>query len=370
MDRTAPIRVLHITGMLSPGGIESFLMNLHTHIDRDRLTFDFAVHMRTEGDYGERMEALGGSVCLLPRLTADFAGNLREIRRLVTEKRYDVVVRHSPNAMITPQLLAAKKGGAKTVCHAHNETDPKKAAHYAGRLLMNRAADACHACSEGAGRWMFGNRPFTVLKNAIDIEAFRYRPDGEARIRAEFGLGQARIYGNIANFRREKNHLYLLKVFRLIRERDPEAVLICLGDGALRGEIEEAVREQHLEDSVILAGTRGDVADMMSAMDVLLFPSVFEGLPVTLVETQAACLPALVSDRVTKDAEVTERLLRFMPIDGAPDTWAKEALRMMEETRAEEKVTRRVPQTASIAAHGYDIRKLAERYADLMEALV
>ena len=365
-----PVRVLHIAGTMAPGGIETFLVNLHGHIDPARMTFDYAVHAQADGACAKRVKEMGGRVFLLPRLSSDPAGNLKEIGRLVREMRYDVAVRHTPNAMVTPQLLAAKKNGAKTILHAHNESDPMKAAHLAGKLLMNRAADARIACSEGAGRWMFGNRPFVVMKNAIDIPAFAYRPEREEGVRKELGLDGAHVYGSIANFRPEKNHAYLLEVFRLIRENDPDAVLLCLGDGLLRPEIENAVREKGLEGCVILAGTRNDVADVMSAMDVLLFPSVFEGLPVTLIEAQAACLPVLLSETITHDVEVTEGLLSFLPIDVSPSVWAAAAAEQMEKACSTPKMTARAQQRDAIAAHGYDMETMCGAYQDFIEKLM
>ena len=362
-------RVLHIAGTMAPGGIETFLVNLHEHIDPERMTFDYAVHAQAEGAYAERVKALGGRVYLLPRLSSDPVGNLREIGRLVRENGYDVVVRHTPNAMITPQLLAAKKNGAGTILHAHNESDPMKLAHVAGKLLMNRAVDVRIACSEGAGRWMFGSQPFVVMKNAIDIGKFVYREAAEARIRKEFGLESAHICGSIANFRPEKNHTYLLEVFRLIREADPDAVLLCLGDGDRRQEIETSVREKRLQDSVILAGTRNDVADVMCAMDVLLFPSVFEGLPVTLIEAQAACLPVLLSETVTKDVCVTDGLITYASIDVPADVWAEQARAMMDHALAVPKHEKRVQQKEQIAAHGYDMKQMCGAYQELIEKL-
>lgn len=367
--RNTPIRVLHIAGTMAPGGIETFLVNLHGHIDPSRMTFDYAVHAQADGAYAKRVKELGAQVYLLPRLSSAPLANFKEVGRLVRENRYDVVVRHTPNAMITPQLIAAKKNGARTICHAHNESDPMKAAHFAGRLLMDRAADMRIACSEGAGRWMFGNRPFVVMKNAIDVANFAYRTEREERIREAFGLKHAHVYGHIANFRPEKNHAYLLEVFRFIKDADPDAVLLCLGDGPLRPEIEAQIREKGLDKRVILAGTRNDVADIMCAMDVLLFPSVFEGLPVTLIEAQAACLPVLLSENITKDVEVTDGLLSFYSIDVPPADWANKAAAMMRETLSHPKQEYRIPQTEKIAAHGYDMATMCETYQDLIEKL-
>ena len=135
------IRVLHIVGAMYPGGMENFIMNLYRHIDRERFQFDFIVHEKGENDLCGEIEALGGRVYLLPRLTRRPLANLRMIREIVRENHYPVVIRHTANALAAPQLLAAKRGGAVTVCHSHNETDPQQLLHRMGRILMRRAAD-------------------------------------------------------------------------------------------------------------------------------------------------------------------------------------------------------------------------------------
>ena len=139
MDK--PVKILQIVGSMHPGGIENFVMNLYEHIDRERFPFDFVVHKQQEGDYTERIEELGGQIYLLPRLTRHPIQNLRGIYRLVKENHYDIVIRHTPNALIAPQLLAARLAGAHTICHAHSETDKQKVFHILGKALMKIAAE-------------------------------------------------------------------------------------------------------------------------------------------------------------------------------------------------------------------------------------
>jgi len=357
-----PVRVLHIVGAMYPGGMENFIMNLYEHIDRSKVQFDFAVHARKPGDYKDRIEAMGGRIFELPRLTRHPVQNLRALNRLVRDNGYAVVVRHTANALVTPQLLAARLGGALTVCHSHNETDPARMLHYAGRMLMRISADRRMACSQKAGEWMYGKLPFEVVRNAIDIDRFAYSEEGERRIRSQTGTAGAHIYGHIANFIASKNHMFLIDVFEQIAEKDPDAVLLCLGEGELRPAIEAKIASCRCRDRIILAGMRTDVADCMSAMDVLLFPSVFEGLPLTLIEAQAASLPCLVSDTVTENVVVTEGLVSFESIREPAGVWAGRAAELMEAGRKAEKKSIRRPQKESIAAAGYDISKVAAEY--------
>ena len=356
-----PIRILHIVGAMYPGGMENFIMNLYRNIDRTRFQFDFVVHQQKDNDYTEEIEKLGGRVYLLPRLTRKPFSNLHRIRRLVRENHYPMVIRHTANALVAPQLLAAKSAGAVTVCHSHNETDPQLRLHRMGQKLMRRAADIRLACSEKAGHWMYGDQSFEVIHNAIDIPRFAYRESKAAKIREEFHLEGKHAYGNIANFIASKNHSYLLRIYREIIKLDPDAVCFCLGEGDLRPQIEEEIKELHLEERVILTGIRGDVPDFMSALDVLVFPSRFEGLPLTLIEAQAAGLPSLISDTITGDVIVTEGIVQQLSIELDSKEWAERAVLL-----AKEQSDRTCPYE-SIAAAGYDIRQLVQWYQEFIQ---
>lgn len=356
-----PIRILHIVGAMYPGGMENFIMNLYRNIDRTRFQFDFVVHQQKDNDYTEEIEKLGGRVYLLPRLTRKPFSNLHRIRRLVRENHYPMVIRHTANALVAPQLLAAKSAGAVTVCHSHNETDPQLRLHRMGQKLMRRAADIRLACSEKAGRWMYEDQSFEVIHNAIDIPRFAYRESKAAKIQEEFHLEGKHAYGNIANFIASKNHSYLLRIYREIIKLDPDAVCFCLGEGDLRPQIEEEIKELHLEGRVILTGIRGDVPDFMSALDVLVFPSRFEGLPLTLIEAQAAGLPSLISDTITGDVIVTEGIVQQLSIELDPKEWAERAVLL-----AKEQSDRTCPYE-SIAAAGYDIRQLVQWYQEFIQ---
>ncbi len=357
------IRILHIVGSMHPGGMENFVMNLYENIDRQRFQFDVIVHMRREDDYVDRIRQMGGRVYELPRLTKNPVANLRGIRKIVRENRYPVVIRHTPTALIAPQLLAAKRGGAAVVCHSHNETDPKKFAHAVGRAMMKRMDIGRFACSERAGRWMFGKKDFQIVHNAVDIEKYRFDPEKRAAIREEFSLGERHLYGHVANFIRSKNHTYLMKIYAGIAGLDEDAAFVCIGDGELRSGVEEEAKALGIGDRVIFTGVRFDTDAWMSAMDVLIFPSLFEGLPLTLIEAQAAGLPCLISEAVTKDALVTEGLIAWESVEEEPLKWAKKAVQMAG------RVWSRECQRESIARHGYDIRSLAKWYEEYFERM-
>lgn len=364
MDK--PVKILQIVGSMHPGGIENFVMNLYEHIDRERFPFDFVVHKQQEGDYTERIEELGGQIYLLPRLTRHPVRNLRGIYRLVKENHYDIVIRHTPNALIAPQLLAARLAGAHTVCHAHSETDKQKVLHALGKVLMKVAAERRIACSVNAAKWMFGKQQYEMVHNAVDISAFQYSKEKEEKVRKEFQLGTCHIYGHVGNFVWSKNHLLMLHVFKEIQKKDPEAVLFFVGQGAMQAEIEEEIQKLSLRDSVILTGVRKDVPVLMSAFNILLFPSVYEGLPLTLIEAQAAGLPCLISDSITRDVIVTDGLVKSYSLEKSPEEWAAQAVQMVRENND---LTRKC-QRERIALVGYDIDALVEWYENYFTQIV
>lgn len=355
------IRVLHIVGSMHPGGMENFIMNLYRNIDRDKIQFDFVVHMKLENDYTRQIREMGGRIYELPRLTSKPFANLRKLYKLVKEKQYKVVVRHTPNALIAPQIYAARWAGATVICHSHNTTDPQKLMHKIGRVMLKLGKVEYFACSQEAGKWMFGkNKKFRVVHNAIDIEAYSYHVSGRERIRKEFSLDDCHVYGHVANFIESKNHSFLLKVYKDISKLDEAARFLCIGGGKLREQIEKEAEALGIHDKVIFTGVRYDVADFMSCMDVLVFPSLFEGLPLTLIEAQAAGLPCLVSDTITRDVKVTDGLVYFYSLNSSSSEWAKKAYDLA--LQADSDHSGRTCQRENIAKAGYDIEKLKEWY--------
>lgn len=365
-----PLRVLHIVGSMTPGGMENFIMNIYEQIDKSKIQFDIILHLRKEKDYVSRIEEMGGTVYQLPRLSRKPFSNLKKLYRIVRDNQYKIVIRHTANALITPQLLAARLAGAYTICHSHNETDPQKFLHRLGRLLMRIAANERFSCSPRAGAWMFGRKKYTVVHNAINIKKFQYNSDAEQKIRKEFGLKTQHVYGYVANFLESKNHVYLLSIFRELLKLDADAKLFCVGDGTLRETIELQVKRLGLEGNVVLTGMRNDVEDFMSCFDMMIFPSKFEGLPLTIIESQAAGLPCLMSDAVTSDVIVTEGLVETESLDAVPQIWAERAFKTAGKIPADSKGANRVCQYESIAKAGYDIKCLAKWYEDYFMGLV
>ncbi|MCM1537897.1 MAG: glycosyltransferase family 1 protein [bacterium] len=374
-----PVRVLHVVGSMHPGGMENFIMNLYRNIDRNRVQFDFVVHADGDAAYEREIREMGGTMYRLPRLTSHPAANLKGLYRIVKNGHYKVVIRHTPNALVAPQVYAAARAGAFSICHSHNTTDPKKLLHHIGKVLMKHGKIGRFACSKDAGTWMFGNRDCVVVHNAIDIDRFCFSQEKRVRIRTEFEWKDRHIYGHVGNFIGSKNHAFLLAVYREIARIDDCAAFVCIGDGELKEQICQEAERMEIRDRIFFTGIRHDVDAFLSAMDVLVFPSLFEGLPLTLIEAQAAGLPCLVSEAVDKGVEVANGLVSWKSLDETPQAWAEKAVSLAGGDAGDGNAAGqtgvcqqdaltpgRICRRDAIAGAGYDIRTLAKWYEEYL----
>ena len=352
-----PIRVLHIVTYMGRGGLETMLMNYYRSIDRTKVQFDFLTHRDFEADYDAEILALGGRIYHLPPLNPFGKGYLSALDRFFAEHPEYRIVHSHLDCMSGIPLKAAKKYGIPVrIAHAHNSNQPRDAKYLLKLMykrMISRVATQLFACSEDAGRWMFGGSDFRVLNNAID--AVRYAYDAEIRSAARLKLGvseDALLVGHVGRFDPQKNHSFLLTIFEKI---PGNARLLLVGDGALRPAAEQQAEEMGIRDRIIFAGVRSDVDRLLQAMDVFLFPSLFEGLPVSIIEAQAAGLPCLISDKVPIECKKTE-LVTQLPLDAGASAWA-EAVRSAAKTP-------RTNTLSQLRDAGFDIQANADWLAD------
>ena len=351
-------RIVHIVGSMAPGGIENFIMNIYRNMDREKLQFDFIINVKKEVSYDEEIEKMGGKVHYVTRKSKNPIKNFFEVRKIIKEQKYDTVCRHSDNAFTVVDLLAAKLAGAKRIImHSHSTQTKNTGLHKFFRLWFPFVTTHRFACSQTAGKWMYGKQDFQVVYNAIDTDKFNYSAEIRNKMRKEWKVEDAHVYGHVGSFVYAKNHPFLLDVFHEISKQDEKAVLFLVGDGDLRKAAEEKVKEYGLEQKVIFTGRRMNVPDFLQMFDVLLFPSVYEGLPVSLVEAQTSGLQCLISDRITEEVILTD-CARNYSIDLGAESWAKKAMEIMELAQN----TTRTSRQEKIKEVGYDIHSLARFY--------
>ena len=348
-----PIRILHIVTYMGRGGLETMLMNYYRAIDRTKVQFDFLTHRDFRADYDDEIEALGGKIYRLPNLNPFSRSYLGALDCFFREHPEYRVVHSHLDCMSAIPLKAAKKHGVPVrIGHAHNSNQPRDAKYllklFYKRMIAGQATQL-FACSDEAGRWMFGNADFRVLNNAIDAGKYAFDAAIRSEVRHELGLpADALVVGHVGRFDPQKNHRFLVEIFEKMPE---DARLLLVGDGVLRPDVEQQAEALGIRDRILFTGVRTDVDRLLQAMDVFLMPSLFEGLPVSIVEAQAAGLPCLISDKVPIECKKTE-LVTQIPLDASPAEWAEAVLSAAEMPRENT--------LAQIREAGFDIRANAE----------
>lgn len=328
MKLKTPFRVLQVFSTLDVGGAETMMMNVYRNVNRAEIQFDFVVNDgNRQYAFEPEVLALGGRIYRVPRFRAhnlsSYAQSWRQLLRSHPEWR---IVHGHYTTPASVYLGISKQLGRIAIAHSHSAPPRYSVDAIARRILrhgLTSKADFLFACSQEAGAYMFRKKKEDVVLfwNAIDVERFVYDARARVRVRQELGLGDALVVGHISRFSREKNCGFLLKVFRaLLRERK-DAKLLLVGKHENDPGIKRQVELMGLEQQVVFTGVRLDIPELLSAMDVFVLPSLFEGLPLVLVEAQASGLPCVVSDTVTKQVDVTG-LVRFVPLRKSPDYWA------------------------------------------------
>lgn len=350
------LRVLQVVTYMGRGGLETMLMNYYRHIDRTQIQFDFLVHREFEADYDAEILALGGKIYRLPKLNPFRHVYLKQLDSFfAAHTEYKIVHSHLDCMAGIPLKYAKKHGVPVRIAHAHNSNQARNI-KYILKLWFKRKieknANILCACGQEAGQWMFGKKEFTILNNAIDAKAYLFNTKIRLSIREEFGISKdAIVVGHVGSFRVQKNHRYLIEIFSKLKEVQPNAVLFLAGDGTLMNEIRMMVKDLDIEDSVIFAGSRKDVADLLQAMDVFCFPSLYEGLPVSIIEAQAAGLPCLISDKVPIACKITE-LVEQLPLETDKSKWVQSIIVNAKQQRRDT--------YSEIVEAGFDIKENAK----------
>ena len=361
-----PIRVLQVVTHMERGGLESMLMNYYRHIDRERVQFDFLVHRQERAAFDDEIESLGGKLYRLPRLVPWSKGYLAALNHFFDEHpEYKIVHVHQDCLSSVILRAAAQHNIPVRIAHSHNANQDKNL-KYPIKLWYKRSIPKyttnLFACGKDAGDWMFGGAPYQIINNAIDATAYSFNPKKRIEMRHQLGLADKLIIGHVGRFNPQKNHLFLLDIFAALLKKEPNAVLLLVGGGEDMLKIQAKAHALGIAEHVRFLGVRSDVADLMQAMDVFVFPSLYEGLGIVLIEAQAAGLPCVVSDTIPREAYLTD-LVTAERLSSSTETWADNIL--------EKRNFPRTDRRAEIAAHGFDITteavKLQEFYINAYE---
>lgn len=361
-------RILCIVGLMDAGGAETFLMKIYRQMDKTKYQMDFAVAVERKGFYDKEILSMGGKIYHLIPKSEGFLKNFKSIQRIVKENGYKYVLRTSQHSLSAIELLAAYFGGAKArvfrSSNSNTTTGTKKQImlHNLCMFMPRHFANVRIAPSTEAAEFMFGKGCIAkgkavLLHNAIDMNVYHFDPVGRKQIREEFGLLDKFVVGHVGRFNQQKNHTFLLDVFRKLMKEKPNARLVLVGKGELEEQIRKKVRDLRMEPYVIFVGVRQDVSQLLSAFDVFLFPSLYEGMPNTVIEAQATGLPCVIADTITKEADITG-LVKYLPLDISANEWAEQAIAASSTTHKDT--------SKEFAAAGYDIESTTKMFIKLV----
>lgn len=365
-----PIRILHENVIMDPGGIETQLMRIYRNIDKSKIQFDFLVHRTQKAAYDDEIREMGGKIYYAepfnPFHYMKYKNSMRTFFR--EHPDYKIMIAHAELALC-PLKVAAEAGVPVRICYSHNgrfALNLKRCFMDYEKLFLKKYCTDMFAVSELAARYTFGDKAVDedkvrLIKNGIMVEDFVFNERVRAEKRRELGLEDKFIVGHVGRFMQQKNHMFLLETFANFRKLKDDAHLILIGEGRLEEDINKKIDALGIRDGVTILGRRSDVNQLMQAMDVLLFPSLWEGFPNVAIEGQASALPVYMSENITTEANFSQYSHR-LSLDLGPEKWAQEMYRDSLEP------IERIDMSDVMREQGYDVVATAKWYEEFYQS--
>lgn len=355
------------------GGIDKYLLDVYESLRTDGYSFDFLTN-DIDVDLEQKLEDKGSNLLKIPRFTNPI-GQYKEIKRIVSENAYDTVYFNISTALMCFGVLAARKAGAKNVV-VHSHSSAYDCPNKIKRLIMTMIHKACKpilcrygtnfcSCSKLASKWMFTNKliksnKIKMVYNAIEVEKFTFDSLKRAEMREKLGLGNSLTVGHIGNFLYPKNHDFIIDIFNELLKKEPNAKLLLIGDGDLFQNIKDKAKQLEIEKQILFEGRQMNSNDYLQTMDILVLPSIFEGMPIVSVESQINGLPTLLSDKITDEAKIMNNC-EFLPIDSS-ELWVDKILEYKDYDRTKTFVVNK--------EYVFDKNNLKDIYRKVVEGLI
>lgn len=323
------IRVLQVIGKMDRAGAETLLMNIYRNIDRTKVQFDFVVHTDEVGDYDKEIKKLGGRIYHAPKYKIYNMIEYSNFWKNFFKEHKEYKIIHGHIRSCAPiYLKIARKNKVMALIHSHNSYD-KRMINIFYKILTYKIryrADYFFGCStqsilDGFGNKIFSDKRYKIIKNGINPCNYQYNKNIAIDYKKKLGIEKKFVVGHVGRFDSQKNHLFLIDVFEQIKKKRKDSVLLLIGRGPLESKIKEYVKSKGLEKNVMFLGVRDDVDKLLMTFDVFVFPSLYEGLPVVMVEAQASGLKCFVSEVITDEAILSDYVVK-LPLSYSPISWA------------------------------------------------
>lgn len=342
-------------------------MKIYRNIDREKYQMDFIVSIKEKNFYDEEIRQLGGNIFYVPAKSESFIKSFLGIKKIVKEQKYKYVIRVNEHSLSVLDLIAAKLGGAKILIMRSSNAGTaggktNKILHKIFKFLPKTIPNVKIAPSSEAACYTFGRKQLSdgkvkILQNAIPYKDFIFNQEIRDKVRKDLKIEDKLVIGHIGRFNEQKNHKFLIEIFEKIKKENKNAILVLVGNGNLENEIKKQVEELELNNSVIFLGVRKDIPELLMAMDIFVFPSLYEGMPNTVIEAQATGLKCVISDTITKEANITG-LVKYMSLNDDIDAWGKYILDNYDYKRED---------TSKIFKEkGYDIKDVTNEFISII----
>ena len=364
------IRILQVIASMNAGGMESMIMNYYRKMDRNEIQFDFLLFTKQKVFYEDEILSLGGKIYKVTPRRENLIKNKQEVKQFFKQNHYDIAEFHQGITYFYPLKMAKKYNVQTRIIHNHgiDRNFLKKFKLYNEIYAKNRISNLAtnyFTCSNEVNNQLFSksvikNKKIEIVENAIDVEKYKFNQFDKTKLREELKIDRdVLVYGHIGTFTYPKNHDFLIKIFKKIIEKQPNSVLLLIGEGPLKDCIQKQVKDENLLHQVKFLGVRKDVEKILSLMDCLLFPSLFEGIPLTLIEAQANGIPIIMSDRISKHTVVNDNCIQVSLEN--PDKWIDKSLKVVMQNQEET----RMQKNEDMRKTNFDIDKAVEKLKNI-----
>lgn len=336
------ILIISTVGLIYDG-ITNVILSYLQAMDLSNMEIYIGATINVVPEIRSKLEKMGCQIIELPSRRDKPLKYMFELVKMIRINKIQVIHAHGNSGTLAIEMVAAWLGGCrKRIAHSHNTQCDQVRADKLLRPIFNMFYTDALACGEDAGKWLFGKNPFKVLKNGRDLEVYAFNKEMRNQVRNEFKLENRLTIGHCGGFYEQKNHIFLSEIYHELVRIQPDIKLFMIGDGPLKHEIECLCGD--IKDNVVFTGNTSRVSELLQAMDGMLLPSLFEGLPLVVIEWQINGLPCILSTNISRECDISN-LVHFLPVDNNASAWAieivkyaKENKRMQSSKEASEKI--------------------------------
>lgn len=355
------LKILNVitTGFAFNGGLSTVALNYYKYLPQDSFSVDFASYNEIDSALEKYLKQNKSQYCKLPHRKKNIISYMYNLLRLIKKNKYDIIHIHGNSATMFFELLPAILGGINCrIVHVHTTQSEYPKLHKLLYPFFIRSFTVAIAVSKKSGDWLYKDKKYYVLNNAIELSKYRFNKESRYLVRQRYNIKNELVIGNVGKFTDSKNQLFLIDIFYYFHLKCPNSKLMLVGDGDYRNVLEQKIKKCHLEDDVIFVGLVDDASEYYSAIDCFIFPSKYEGLGLALLEAQASGLYCIASSSVPKETKLTN-CIDYEDLDAPTEEWVNKI------TYIQDRELQCIENLKEIENKGYNIEKEVNKLIDI-----